>query len=110
MALGTIEFADYPRNELRAILRRNRDANASGMPDSAIEEIVDLACHAAASARQSMLDTLDRASDGRITRTALGLATSLVASDCKKFEEALRSYAEANGKPLHVETVTVNHA
>ncbi len=102
---AAMPFAPYPRVELRAHLVRMRAANNSPMPDAAIEEIVDLACHAAETARLGLLEVVDRASDHRVSITAIGIATSLLAHDCELIKEALQHAAVANG--LHFETGTL---
>lgn len=105
MQFSTISFEDYPRQELRDHLLGMRAQTGSPMPLSAIDEIVDLACHAAERSRSAALEVLDRASDPRISNTAIGLAFSLIASDCKTIEAALRLYASETGKPLFVGSI-----
>lgn len=101
----TLTFAPYPRAELRQHLVNMRTANNSPMPDAAIDEIVDLACHAAISGRTAMLEVIDRASDYRVSITAVGIASSLMAHDMKIFIEGLQHAAEHCG--LHFESSRV---
>lgn len=92
MAFADLPFPDYPRSALRKIL-----AEGSKAPPQHLDEIVDIACHAAGSARRSMLEVLDRSSDPRIAITAIGMANSLVRADAERLEEALREGAAAAG-------------
>ncbi|WP_454599095.1 hypothetical protein [Qipengyuania sp. SM2507] len=99
--LSSMEFPEPPRRQLRAYLNETRLASGSTMPPSAVDEAVDIACHAVESARRTFFETLDRASDPRITTTALGIANSLLKADCERIEEGLRAYAEASGAAFH---------
>lgn len=106
---ATIEWPDYPRRELRAkLVDHAREAN-SPMPPAAIDEIVDLACHAAALARRAMLEAIDRTIDPRVATTAVGLASSLVRHDCGQLEEALKAYASQSGAKFYSSRVEVQH-
>jgi len=107
MALSDYKFPDYPRRELRAALQASVRASGSPMPETAMDEIVDLAVHAAGSARRAMIETVERASDPRMVKTASGLAISLIASDCQMFENALRAYAKATGAVFNEHRVEV---
>lgn len=75
------------------------------MPDAAIDEIVDMACHAAESGRRSMLEAIDRSSDRRIAMTAIGIAGSLLARDLELLKEGLEFAAKQSG--LHFERSTL---
>ena len=110
MPLADLKFADYPRRELRAGLQASVRDHGSAMPEYALDEIVDLACHAAAASRRAMLEVLDRASDSRMTPTAVGLAISLIASDCEAFEGALRHYAKSTGAVFEAKSVKIGGA
>lgn len=99
---SALSFPPYPRAELRAHLVKMRAANNSPMPDAAVDEIVDLACHAAESSRRTMLETIDRSSDPRVSLTAVGIASSLMAHDMKIFIEGLQEMAQQFG--LHFES------
>ena len=99
--LSSLDFPEHPRRELRAYLNDTRIASGSQMPAAAVDEAVDLACHAAQCARRTLLETLDRSSDPRIVTTSLGLAISLLSNDCKRIEAGLRSYAESSGAAFH---------
>lgn len=102
---ATMPFAPYPRRELRAHLVKMRSANSSPMPDAAIDEIVDLACHAAESGRRAMLEVVDRAADHRVSITAIGIAASLLAHDLRLMMDGLEQAARASG--LHFEKSTL---
>ena len=103
--LASVSFPPAPRRELRQHLVNMRAANNSPMPDAAIDEIVDLACHAAESGRKAMLEVIDRASDHRVSITAVGIASSLMAHDMKIFIELLQEFAAASG--IHFEQSTI---
>jgi hypothetical protein len=100
-SFAATKFAPYPRRELRAHIMQLRQRTGSNMPDAAVDEIVDIACHAAESGRRAMLETLDRASDPRIANTAIGLASSLLASDLNFHNQAVKEFAKQSG--LHFE-------
>lgn len=104
-SLASVVFAPPPRRELRQHLVNMRAANNSPMPDAAIDEIVDLSCHAAEIGRKAMLEVIDRASDYRVSITAAGIASSLMAHDMKIFIEALQEFAAHTG--LHYEATTI---
>jgi hypothetical protein len=104
--LASVHFAAHLRRELRQHLVNMRTANNSPMPDAAIDEIVDIACHAAESGRKAMLEVIDRASDPRVSITAVGIASSLLAHDMKIFIEALQEFAATSG--LHYESTTIS--
>ena len=101
-------FAPYPRAQLRAQLMQMRAERCSEMPLEAVDEIVDLACHAAESGRQAMLQVNDRASSWPVATTAIGPATSLLAHDLKLLTEGLRHAAAAAG--LHYEIRNIGGA
>lgn len=105
LVFADIAFPPAPRPELRAKLRSLRAERASSMPDSAIEEIVDIACHAAETGRKAMLEVLDRSSDYRVSITAAGIAASILQADLKALIEGLEAGASATG--LHFETATL---
>ncbi|WP_338445925.1 hypothetical protein V5F89_12320 [Pelagerythrobacter marensis] len=90
---ATLEFPDFPRADLRAHLL----SCEGNIPASAVDEIVDIACHAAASARTSMLEVLDRASNPMISMTAFGLAASLALHDAERMREGLKAAAQREG-------------
>lgn len=101
----TLAFQPYPRREIRAHLCGVRQRTGSSMPDAAIDEIVDIACHAAETGRRAMLAVIDRASDPRIATTAVGIAVSLLAHDLKLMTEGFQYAAQKVG--AHYETATV---
>lgn len=90
---ATLEFADYPRADLRAHLL----SLGGSIPASAVDEIVDIACHAADTARRSMVEVLDRASNPLISMTAFGLAASLAAHDAETMKSGLKATAQSTG-------------
>lgn len=94
-------FAPYPRGQLRAALMQMRAERYSAMPENAVDEIVDLACHAAESGRHAMLQVIDRASSFQVAVTAIGPAASLLAHDLKLLAEGLERAAAVTG--LHHE-------
>jgi hypothetical protein len=98
---ATMGFAPYPKAQLRAQLLQMRAERTPNMPLEAVEEIVDLACHAAETGRRAMLEVIDRASSWRIATTAIGPATSLLAHDLQLLTEGLQHAAAAAG--LHHE-------
>lgn len=101
----TLVFPTYPRQQIRAHLVDVRKRTGSAMPDAAIDEIVDLACHAAETGRRAMLAVIDRASDPRISTTAVGIAVSLLAHDLNLMTEGFLHAAQTVG--AHYETATV---
>lgn len=102
---ATIKFAPHPRTELRKHLIAR--AAGSKMPDAAVDEIVDMACHAAESGRRAMLETIDRSSDSRIAMTAIGIAGSLLAHDLELLKEGLQFAATQTGLHFEVGTLEV---
>jgi nitrogen-specific signal transduction histidine kinase len=98
-------FPPYPRRELRQHLVKMRAATNSPMPDAAMDEVVDLACHAAECRRKAMLEVIDRASDHRVSTTAVGIASSLLAHDIKILIAGLQHAATEVG--LHYESTTI---
>ena len=91
MVFSTLQFPDYPRASVRAGLV------AAGVPAHHVDEVVDLACLAAANARASMLLVLDRASIPSVSTCAVGIAASLMKADADRLIEALQSYATDRG-------------
>lgn len=102
---ATMAFPPYPRRELRAQIVGLRQRTGSPMPDDAIDEIVDIACHAAEVGRRAMLEVIDRASDPRVSTTAVGIAGSLLAHDLRLLAEGLQHAAKVTG--AHFETSTL---
>lgn len=100
-----MKWPDYPRAQIRDRIDAMRRTTGSPMPAIAVDEIVDIALHAAASARLAMMETLDRASEPAVATTALGIAASMVKADMDHLEGALTKYAEAKGKPLFRERI-----
>ncbi|MDG6079779.1 hypothetical protein E3U23_11320 [Erythrobacter litoralis] len=107
MSFEHLELPDYPRRELREQIRKTAAQNGSGITPAAIDEVVDLACHAAESSRKAAFAVLDRASDPRISTTAVGIAFSLIAHDCEAMRSALEFAASATGKKFTNMTLKV---
>lgn len=97
---ATLSFLDYPRAELRAHL-----VKTSSCPPEHIDEVVDIACHAAASARLTLLETIDRAGSWRISTTAIGIAVSLLQHDMEMLRAGLIDTAKTFGIPVAEGTV-----
>lgn len=107
MVFSSLEFAEYPRAEIRALIDGFRQSTDSAMPATAVDEIVDIALHAAQSARSAMFRVLDSASQPAITVTAVGIATSLLKSDLEKIADGIAAYATQSGASLHRASVHV---
>lgn len=93
-------MTDFYPPKVRAALRRQLTGFGQ-VPDEYVDEIVDLAMHAVESARQTLVDTLERASDPRVTITAMGPAFSLLAHMAVEQLEHMRTVAETQGKTVH---------
>ena len=91
------DWPDYPRAALRAKLLELHAANGITPPDGAVDEIVDLACHAAASARTAMFTVLASASDPRSAISAIGPAASFLGHTIDVIRAAQKDFAEAAG-------------
>jgi hypothetical protein len=98
-------WPDYPRAELRARIVELHAANGTTVPADAIDEIVDLACHAAASARTSLFTVLASCSDPRIAITAVGPAIGMLGGDLSVITEAQEDFAKMIGAPFAVTTI-----
>jgi len=83
--LKQMKWPEYPRAGIRATLLQN-----SMVPLQHVDEVVDLACHAAETARKSMLEVLERSSSPMVELTAVGLANSLVANNTQILLEGAR--------------------
>lgn len=70
-------------------------------PAHAVDEIVDLVVHAAASAIDAAETVCDGASDPRIAIAARGPAMSLLASHAQLYVDALRAFAQQHGMPAY---------
>lgn len=92
MKFGTIEFAAFPRAELRKLL-----ASQVQTPPQYIDEVVDLAVHAADCGSRAMLEVLDRASHPGVSVTAIGMAASLLRSRLEMLEAGLKEGAKHAG-------------
>lgn len=88
---GDLPASDYPREKIRATLL------AAGAPPQHVDEVVDIACHASASARKTMLEVLDRASEYRVALIAIGIAVALVRTEAEWLEQGLKHAAAAAG-------------
>lgn len=102
---ATIDFAPHPRHQIRQHILGMRAKNNSPMPDAAVEEIVDIALHAAESGRRAMLEVIDRASDTRVSISAISIAASLLGHDMKTLIGGLEDAAKKVG--LHFESATL---
>lgn len=107
MAFSTLEFASYPRAEIRQHVDKIRVSSNSPMPATAVDEIADLACHAAATGRSALMRVLDGASHAGVSGTALGIAASLLKSDMERIQSALQQYSQDSGTPFFNETITI---
>ncbi len=107
MGFSKLQFAPYPRNELRQHIDRIRVSSNSPMPAAAVDEVADLACHAAQTARDALMRVLDSASHPAIANTAIGIAASLLRSDMDRIEAGLREFSENTGAPFFCGTITV---
>lgn len=92
--------APWPRAELRAAL-------AKTIPAARIDEVIDLACHAAESARHQLFAVADRAVNPAVKMAALTLATSLIAAEAERMQKAFRAVGEECGMTLFEGTVEV---
>jgi hypothetical protein len=97
------DWPDYPRAELRAKILELHAANGTTLPAGAIDEIVDLACHAAATARTSLFTVLASCSDPRTAITAIGPAIGMLGADLGVIRDAQEDFAKVLGIPF-VET------
>ncbi len=102
---STIEFADYPRAAIRAHLL----GLGGNIPPACVDEIVDIACFAADSARRQMMAVLDRSSDPRVATTAIGLAVSLAISDMERLQVGLAAFAKSAGLQTYSGKVEVTN-
>ncbi len=107
MAFSDLKFPEHQRAQLRAHLEGIRVSTGSPMPPAAVDEIVDLACHAAAEARKAMFRVLDTASHRAVATTAVGIAASLLKADLEQIEAGIRSYAEERGSQIFETTVQI---
>ena len=101
MDLTKISFPEPPRSKLRAHLQA--PLCEAGQPN--IDEIVDIAIHAAVQARQTLLQVLQYPSNPSVTATATGIAASLVAVDMAYIEAFIRAFGARNGKPVYEGTI-----
>lgn len=97
------DWPDYPRAALRAKILELHAANGTTVPANVIDEIVDLACHAAASARTTLFTVLASCSDPRTAITACGPAIGMLGADLGVIRDAQEDFAKTLGIPF-VET------
>lgn len=90
-----------PRAELRATLLAAHRKNGVEMPEGALDEVVDMACHAAAEARSAFLRVLG-SSRMAVGLTALGPAAALLQHDL----DLLQSATTDVGQKVGARTVT----
>ena len=89
-------FPQYPAAKIKAGIRA---AQGSQSPSAAIDEIVDIAIHAAVQSRRTLLQVLNYPNDPRVTKTATGIALSLLVQDLTVMLEAVKAAA---CKDLHL--------
>lgn len=95
MKFASLEFPKPSRSEIRAILHATKP---EGMPDSAVNEITDIALHAAEQARTKLLEVIDTASSPGISTPAFSIAVSLLAADCEGLKAAIHEIGQASGR------------
>ena len=83
-------FPQYPSTRIKAEIRA---AQGHSIPREAVDEIVDIACHAAVQARRTLLQVLSYPNDLRVTKTATGIALSLLNQDLTVMLEAVKAAA-----------------
>lgn len=83
--------ARLPRAGIAASMRKH------GIPDAVATETADLACHAVASAFDTILEVCDRASTPGGRMNALSVATALAKAELAVLEEAMTFATKACG-------------
>jgi hypothetical protein len=93
--------AEPPRAELRATILAVHRENGVELPEGALDEVVDIACHAAVEARSAFLRVLG-SSRIAVGLTALGPAAALLRHDL----DFLQSATTDVGQQVGARTVT----
>lgn len=94
--------APWPRTELRTAL-------VAVIPADKVDEVIDLACHAADSARHQLFAVSDRAVEGSVKMAALTLATSLIITEAERLQQVYRAVGEQCGMTTFEGTVDMRH-
>lgn len=94
----------YFPDGLRAALRSEL---GTVIPAENLDEVADLAIHAAESAILTLTDVCKRGSEPRIALAAFGPAVSLVMTACKSEQERLKEFAGEQGLSYSEATVKV---
>jgi hypothetical protein len=102
MKFSRITFPKRPRTEILAMLVAESD-----VPADKLDEVVDLACHAAAAAREKALEVVDSSSNPQVAMTAIGIAFSLLKYDAKDMLSALQEFAKERGSTATFSTISV---
>lgn len=102
MDLTNLPAAPWPRAQIRAAVQKVVCAEH-------VDEVVDLACHAADSAIRQTLVVSDRAPDPRVKLAALSLALSLVTAEAQRLNQAFQSAADKFGGKITHEFIEVPH-
>lgn len=89
-----MENATQARRAVRQSLLDN------GVPASAVDEVTDLAFHAAESAANTFKDTIFRGSDARIMITAIGVGTGVLTALIDEMTKATHRIAGDHDLPV----------
>lgn len=89
-------------------LRRKIRASAKGIiPDTHLDEVVDLALHAVDSAFKALGDTVARASIAPASLAATSIALSIIAAEAAEKLKGLGAVATAAGLTCTMKTVSI---
>lgn len=96
-----MKIDDTTRRNLRAAL-----ASSETVPPQQLDEVVDIAIHAAESAIAVLIRVaLDTHPDARVGICACGPALSLLVAMAQTGIEGIKEYGQARGIPVHETTV-----
>lgn len=88
MKFGTFPLATPPRTEVRAMLVQYK-----AVPADYLDEVTDLAIHAAERGARALLETIDHSGSLLVKLTAVGIATAILRNQLEVLDEGLVSAA-----------------
>lgn len=72
----------------------------NGIPAAAVDEVTDLAFHAAETAHEAFKNVILRGSDPRIMITAIGVGAGVLSSLIGQMQAATQTFAQGEGLPV----------
>ena len=96
-----MDFSDSPAREQRTDRAKIKSAfRSAGMPADQAEECVDLACHAAFGALDTIFATADRASSAAVKMNVLSMAVTIAEAALALLRHCHTQASQMAGVPL----------